>query len=65
VPFGLTLLLGEAAFTESPGDLGKPNQFPSSLRIAVMMTLAQNLVPSFRTRQFSSSQRPSRRARFQ
>ena len=40
--------------------LAKPRSLPSASSTAVMTTLAQNRVPSLRTRQPSSSNRPSR-----
>ena len=42
--------------------LAKPTSTPRASRSAVMTTLAQNSVPSLRTRQPSSSKRPSRAA---
>ena len=42
--------------------LAKPRRVPVRSRMAVMTTLAQKRVPSLRTRQPSSSNRPSRRA---
>ena len=58
------VLLRPLPLGQVPGDLREATKFPASSCSAVMTTLAQNCVPSLRTRQPSSSKRPSALATF-
>ena len=51
--------LGALSLGQVARDLAKPSRRPARRASAVMMTLAQNREPSLRTRQPSSSKRPS------
>ena len=55
-------LLRPPALGQVARDLGEADELPSGSRRAVMTTLAQKREPSLRTRQPSSSKRPSRAA---